>query len=305
MRVAMRRTGLSADALRAWERRYGAVEPDRTEGGQRLYSDDDIERLTLMHRLTETGRPISQIATMGADQLRGLVAEEELIRPAPISEAPTAEVDQLRGLAMQGVERLDGDEVETVLRRAVMVLGAPQTIERVIGPFLRDLGDRWHRGEITPAHEHLGSAVARRVLTWLQSSQQPLRNAPVIVVTTPAGHRHELGALIAAAVAGGEGWRVVYLGADLPADAIAAAARQARARIVALSMVTTGDSTAIRRELADLRAALPSDTTVVVGGLGAEGLAADLTALGVRLIPDLPGLRVLLRTYLTPGDTGR
>jgi len=186
-----------------------------------------------------------------------------------------------------------------------MVLGASQTIERVIAPFLHDLGDRWHRNEITPAHEHLGSAVARRVLTWLQGSQQPLRNAPAIVVTTPAGQRHELGALIAAAVAGGEGWRVVYLGADLPAEAIAAAARQARARIVALSLVTIGDATALRRELADLRAALPSDTTVVAGGAGAEGLATALTAIGVRLIPELPELRVLLRTYLSPGDTGR
>lgn len=302
MRVAIRRTGLSADALRAWERRYGAVEPDRTAGGQRLYSDEDLERLTLLHRLTEAGRPISQVAGLDADSLRGLLAEDELSHPEPVSTARAGEADHLGSLAMRAVEQLDGDELDRVLRRGVMNLGAAQVIERVIAPFLRDLGDRWHRGEITPAHEHLGSAVVRQVLTWLQGSSEPLRSAPGVVIATPAGQRHELGALIAAAVAAGEGWRVIYLGTDLPSDAIAEATRQARARMVGISVVSNEDPTTTRKELRNLREALPADVTLIAGGAGAGALQGDLAEVGVRTIPDLAELRVLLRTYLNPTD---
>lgn len=305
MRSAMRRTGLSADALRAWEKRYQAVAPERSTGGQRLYSELDIERLALMHRLTEAGHAISQIAQLSADELRSLLAAEETatVPSAAPSEAEAAEATHLRHWAMRAAERLDGSELEAVLRRGVMRLGDHAVLEHVLAPFLRELGEKWHRGEITPAHEHLGSAVARRVLAWVQSNAQVARSAPVAVVATPEGQRHELGAEIVAAVAAGEGWRVVYLGADLPSSAIVAAAQQARARLVALSLIVPLEPEQMLRHVGLVRNGLPGDVGVVVGGAGAESVADQLGAIGVRVVPDLQGLRTFLRTYLSPAES--
>src|SRR5512135_2637087 len=151
MRVVIRRTGLTADVLRAWERRYGVVAPGRSEGGQRLYSDEEIERLSLLRRATAAGRNISQIATLSLPELEALVAEDESVlakeKPTPESGAQAAWYLEA---ALQAVQRLDGSELESLLRRAAMQLSGETAIDEVLIPLLHELGESWHRGEITP-----------------------------------------------------------------------------------------------------------------------------------------------------------
>lgn len=297
MRVVIQRTGLSADVLRAWEKRYGVVVPGRSQGGQRLYSNEDVERLTLLRRATAGGRNISQIAALSLPALEALIAQDEegRIGGSAAEEGDDGRAKYYRDAGLQAVERLEATPLEALLRRAAMQLGAAMTIDEVIVPLLREFGERWHRGELTPAHEHMGTAVIRRALAWMSSSATVPAQAPTAVVTTPSGQHHEIGAKIVATSAATEGWRVVFLGADLPAESIAAAATQAGAVLVALSIIFPVRDEQMVDEVVRLRHLLPGRTTLVAGGAAADFNAARLTAEGVRVVPDLHQFRLLLR----------
>jgi methylmalonyl-CoA mutase cobalamin-binding domain/chain len=298
MRLVIQRTGLSADVLRAWEKRYGVVAPQRSEGGQRLYSDQDVERLTLLHRATAAGRNIGQISELSIPELEALILEDESQRAARITR-PERHVSQARyffDAAFAAIKRLDALELDALLRRAAMQLSAATVVDEVITPLLREVGESWHRGEISPAHEHMGTAAIRRALAWMSGSAIVPSAAPTVLVATPANQRHELGAKIVATTAATEGWRVVFLGADLPADAIANAAIQSQASLVALSMIFPLDDPELAPEVLRLRSQLPPRVLIVAGGPAAEANAAALKVDGVRVIEDLEQLRILLRS---------
>lgn len=293
MRVVIQRTGLTADVLRAWERRYGVVHPDRSGGGQRLYSDEEVTRLCLLRRATALGRAISQVADLPLPALQALVHEDEAA--AAVTDARSPEAKALHVEANQAVDRLDPAGLEAILRRAVIQLGSASGMDEVIVPVLRDFGERWHRGEITPAHEHMGTAAIRRVLAWVAASASVPSTAPLVVVATPTNQAHELGAKLAAATAASEGWRVLFLGADLPADAIAGAATQSGASVVALSLLYPAHDPETVAEVIRLRAALPPAVRIVAGGPAAEANARELTRHGVQVMACLNDLRRLLR----------
>lgn len=298
MRVVIQRTGLSADLLRAWERRYGVVAPTRSEGGQRLYSDEDVERLTLLRRATVAGRAISQVSALPLPDLEALVAEDEAelaAREAAGGARPHAAQPFLEA-ALRAVERLDVADLEAQLRRAAMQLGSAPAIDDVVTPLLREVGERWHRAQITPAHEHMASAAIRRVLSWMAAAALVPHHAPLVVVATPVNQRHELGAKIVATTAATEGWRVLFLGADLPADAVAAAAAQAGASAVALSLIFPEHDPALVGDLAAMRRLLPAHVAVLAGGPAAVANEAPLAEAGVRVLRSLGELRVLLRS---------
>jgi len=288
MRLVARRTGLTPARLRIWERRYGVVRPGRTAGGQRLYSDDDVARLVLLARATAAGHALSQIARFSRDQLDALVQRDASPPAVAPGEPPDASlVERLLGL----VRRLDGAALERALRRAALSLGPTAFAEQVAAPLLWAIGAAWHAGALSPAHEHLASAVVSRVLTWLTRQLEPAEGAPAVVVATPAGERHELGAALAAATAAEAGWRVVYLGADLPAADIGAAAAQARVRAVALSVVDGASARALRTEIERVGARLGGAVPLIIGG----GAAASLGAAGARVCPTLTDFRTALQ----------
>jgi methanogenic corrinoid protein MtbC1 len=170
--------------------------------------------------------------------------------------------------ALERTRALDAGGLEVELVRAAAVVGAAGFLEQVIAPLFRRIGDGWHAGELTIAQEHMATGVAHPIIARVRGSFPVPADAPSLVVATPAGERHETGALLAAGAAALEGWRVTYLGADLPALEIAKAARLAGARMVALSTVYPGTGEALMSELRALRAALPADIEIVIGGAG-------------------------------------
>ena len=299
MRLVSRRTGLSPPVLRVWERRYGAVRPFRSAGGQRLYTDADIERLRLLQQATQAGRNIGQLVELSNETLEKLVNEDRRAQPAPgdlgvperARAAAEAEAEMLVAVARQAVPRLDAAGLEAVLRRAIFGLGVAAALDHVVVPLLKSIGDGWARREITPAHEHLASAVVRRVLDSILKDCAPEPSAPTFVVATPTGQVHELGALLAAASAAAEGWRVVYLGSDLPVQDIAQAARETRARAVGLSIVYTESGTGPEEDVARLADVLPAGCRILVGGAAAESGLDDHSAARVEIVNDLPALR--------------
>lgn len=297
--VVSKRTGISLHVLRAWERRYGVVEPKRTQGGQRLYSDDDIARLRLLRRLTDGGRNISQVASLTDEELTRLAVEDAALSQATQS---ADERERYRRESLRAAMRLDADTVHTTLMRAVVSLRPAEFLEEVLLPLLQEVGDRWHAGELSPAQEHVVSMSARRVVLWLIDAYDSEPTAPVVLVTTVAGELHEFGALMACVVALDEGWRVTYLGTSLPAPEIARAARLSDATVVALSVVNTDGDGQVIDEVGHVRGALPSTVRVVTGGAGAEARRALLKETGAEVLSGSAELRTVLRTHRDPAE---
>ena len=311
MRIVVRRTGLTADLLRIWEKRYGVVTPTRTAGGQRLYSDADVEHLALLARAVGGGRAISQLARLSVPELKAVVRadaetdeNDEPAAPPRLPEGaaafPAESPEAIRSAALLAVERFDAAELESTLRAAVLCLGVDRLVDEVLGPLLFTIGSRWRAGLMRPAYEHLASAVIRRTLSWLIGCATPSESSPTLVVTTLAGQTHEVGALLAAVTAASHGWRVVYLGTSLPAVEVAAAATQTRAVAVALSLVYPKDDPAIAHELCELRAALSPDTAIVAGGAAALDYMDGLEAVGACRFATIGEFRHWLREAAAP-----
>ncbi len=282
----VRRTGLSAHVIRIWERRYGAVEPERTPGNHRVYSEEQVERLLLLRAATESGQSIGLIAKLPVEQLRTLVhkptGDNRTIMPG-IGADPAPLLEQ----AVVAVKNLDAATLENVLREADVMFGLQGLLQKIVGPFALRLGELWREGGITAAHEHFATAVLRDYLTRAVRSSPPVAGAPILVVATPAGQQHELGALLVAAGASNLGWHVTYLGASLPVAEIAGAARQQKARAVALSIVYPEDDPALPGELARLAEMLAPGTALILGGRAAAGYASALRETGAILAPDI------------------
>jgi methanogenic corrinoid protein MtbC1 len=290
MRVVMSRTGLTADVLRAWERRYGAVQPYRSPAGQRLYSERDVERLLLLRRATLDGHSIGAIAALDDAALEALLARS----PATEATPPDAELHALLRDAMHAAERLDAGALEATLRRAAMALGATPFVDDFAPRFLVEVGERWHAGTVRVAHEHLATSLVRRALDHVTEAFTASPRAPRLIVATPAGEQHELGAMLVAAAAAQEGWRVVYLGANLPSAEIVAAAQEVQARAVALSLIAAQGHDVVA-ELRATAGGLPEGTSLLVGGRSAEQVTSETPMRSVRVLGDIAALRRALR----------
>ncbi|MBA3260105.1 MAG: MerR family transcriptional regulator [Gemmatimonadales bacterium] len=297
VRLVATRTGLSAHVLRAWERRYGVVTPTRSEGGQRLYSQLDIERLSRLRRLTERGHGIGRLASLGLDQLTSLDEEsaaEATPDPAP-ARSPGGSVGDITAAALRATRRLDAVELQAVLERAAVTLGVPDFLDGVVATALNEIGRGWTERSVSVAQEHLATAVFRRVLGWLLGVYQVNGPAPRLVVATPPGQVHELGALMVAVSAAAEGWGVTYLGPDLPVADLVSAATQTGARAVAVSVVYVPDDRALAAALQEARANLPSQVPLLLGGAAAPAIRLEREIAGVMVIDSLADLRALLR----------
>jgi MerR family transcriptional regulator, light-induced transcriptional regulator len=305
IQVVARRTGLSADVLRAWEKRYGILKPARSSGGRRLYSDDDIDYLRMLRRATGAGRNVGQLVALSRDALQAVVREDDAAAAAVPAESPTAEAaDVVVDQAVEAIAALDARRLEIVLRRAMIEHEATRFLEAVVTPALVRIGAEWRHDRVTPAHEHVASRVVRQVLDEYVATFVPGYDAPRFLSATPQGQRHEFGAMLAAASAAAAGWWVTYLGADLPAVAIADAARQTRATAVGLSIVHPVDDPQIPVELRALRTALPMDVVLLVGGAGTAAYAKPLRDIHALLMPDLATFRSALGNLVRSSGDG-
>ncbi len=299
IRVVSRRTGVKPDTIRAWEKRYGAVEPARSETRRRLYSESDIQHLILLRRATEAGWRIGQVATLPDEELQELVLEDEAATGG--DDRPEPENEVIRD-CLRAVERLDQDELVRIFERASLEYGRKGLILEVLAPLLEEVGEAWARGRLRPVHEHLLTSLVREIVSAGRAMPGPdAEKGPQIVVTTPRGQIHEMGALLAAAVADDAGWHVLYLGANLPAEEIALAAYRTPTQVVALGITYPPDDPTLASELRKLMRLLPERTRLVVGGRSAPAYADTLEEVGARVVEDLSNLQEMLQE-LRPGS---
>jgi len=273
-----RLAGVSTHALRVWERRYGVPTPGRSEGGARLYSDAEVDRLRLLKRAVDRGHAIGQIATLGEPELERLAGG-----PSGVAAGHAETAGELLHEFVQAVTTFDATQAERLLERARVLLSARELVLEVLVPLLSCVGQAWLRGELCTASEHVASTLVREHASRLLRQIPADAGAELLLVSTPAAELHELGALLAAAIAKIHGYDVLYLGPNLPAEEIARAARVARADLVAISIVAL-EPEAAAAEVRALMAALPRGVDLLLGGAQAgpvsELAQCDVLALG-------------------------
>jgi MerR family transcriptional regulator, light-induced transcriptional regulator len=292
IKIASKRSGLSPHVIRVWEKRYGAVVPSRTKTNRRLYGEADIERLRLLGLATKAGHTIKNAVKLTTDDLRTLVENEmagsahqmvgQLGHGAGASPAPN-----FLSQALIAIKALDGAALEKTLNSAAVALGRTALLQQTLAPLIEEIGCSWRRGQLRAVHEHLATAVIRTFLGNFSHGYALGENAPRIVVTTPAGQLHELGALLVAATADNHGWRVSYLGPSLPSEEIAGAVLLSGARAVALSIVYPEDDRSLAPELRQLRLLLPTDVALIAGGRAAQAYASVLNEIDSIQTEDL------------------
>ena len=299
IQVVSRRSGLSQDVLRAWENRYGLVTPARSPGGRRLYSDADVERLRLTREAVAGGRRVGKLAALSLEELAAMVEEdrrESLVQsPAGIVASSSAVAEALLSEALEAVANLDPDKLNHTIHKATHSLAPEVFIDEVATRLMHKIGDLWFDGQLSPAHEHLASTIMHNILLDLTTSLQPPSTAPSVVISTPAGQRHEIGAMIVAATAEYEGWHVTYLGPDLPAEDICRAAVQADARAVLLSVTYPLGDRLVESELLELGKMLPEGVILLVGGQAAKSYSSALNSIGALRMHDIGQVRETLK----------
>jgi DNA-binding transcriptional MerR regulator len=314
IKAVARQTGLSPHVIRIWEKRYQAVTPSRTNTQRRLYTDREIQRLILLRNATAAGHSIGNVARLSDERLRELVdrpnavVSPENLSAIHLTADPTAILQnpaEIVDAAVKATGELDAAALERVLARASVTLGHRGLLQKVVAPLAQRVGELWAQGVFKICHEHLASAVIRTLLANSVKLQSPHPNAPNVVVSTPAGQVHELGAAMVAAGAAHIGWRVTYLGPNLPANEIAAAVEQSNARAVALSMVYPEDDPTVDEELQLLRRLLPTNVSILVGGRASAAYRNTLQSIGAVIIMDLNELYAQLELIRRQGPPGK
>lgn len=289
IRVVAQRTGLTTATIRAWERRYSAVSPGRSDGGQRLYSDREVERLGILRRLTEAGRPISMVAALSDEAARALLLEDRATRDPAATRGrfgPSGLVDTAYAQVLES----DAEALDRTLWMGSTSLDIRIFLDEIVVPLLGRIGEGWEAGELDPGREHLASEVIDGVLAKMA---EPSRSSdgPGLVVATLPGERHGLGARLVAAAASVEGWRVAYLGTDLPATDVATVANSVGAKAVAISVVGRERLAETVHSLTALRELLSPTVQILVGGRSAGLLDVDRLPSGVTVLEGLEPLR--------------
>jgi len=279
IRAVSRLTGLSLDTLRAWERRYAVVIPERTERG-RLYSDVEIQRLMLLRDLVARGHAIGQVAPLSDAELLDLGRRSaEVERTYPAREEPASPA--LAPL-ITAIERFDASGANEEMGRLAALVPAFDLVTNVALPLMRLVGDRWHNGTLSIAHEHMASAVLRNLFGSLLRLYKPADPIVKLVLATPSGESHEFGILAAAMLAAPLGLEPIYLGPNLPADEIVGAAVACGAKAVVVGVLNHSQDGLPLHELRKLAALVPPKMELWVGGRGVadqpEAVQARITS---------------------------
>ncbi len=267
-------TGLAAARLRAWERRYELVRPRRMPNGYRAYSSDQVALLRAYARLIGCGERIGDLAAQPREQVLAR-AQSRGLDGSP------------RGALLDAIREFDRERLETLVAGQLALRGLRGFAEEVALPLAAAIGDLWSLGEMPIAAEHLASEV---VVQALKGGLRLTRNGgPLLLGGCIAGEHHEWGFLCTLVAVQERGWRIQYLGPDLPVDQVAEAAWKLNPRAIALSGSDQAIVGANLPALAALPARLPPGTLAVIGGAGVELHAGPLRNYGYKM-----GLGVLL-----------
>jgi MerR family transcriptional regulator, light-induced transcriptional regulator len=251
-----RRSGVSPELLRAWERRYGLLQPTRSAGGLRLYSPDDLARVQAMQHHLADGFAAAEAAVL-ASRTAGR-NDESIATPAAKDELAAA------------LASFNDADAHAVFDDLLARLSIDTILRDVVVPYLHELGERWEREEVSIAQEHFASTVLRgRLLGLARGWGKGI--GPIAVLACAPGEQHDLGLIAFGLALRARGWRIVYLGTDTPITSVADAARSCTPAAVVVSAV---DPRIFRRNAEELQQ-LARDTRLCLGGAGAAKARLD------------------------------
>jgi MerR family transcriptional regulator, light-induced transcriptional regulator len=250
-----KRTGVSPELLRAWEQRYGLLQPTRTPGGFRLYSAADEARVQRMQSLVSGGLAAAQAARL-------ILSDGEPV-PRTVSTSATI-LDDATGYLTASLDRLDEQTANTALDRLFSAYTVETVLQEVILPYLHRLGERWEAGEVSVAQEHFASNLLRARLLGLAQGWGQGQGPGAILACAPGEH-HELGLLAFGVALHRRGWRITYLGTDSPIGAVADIAPSLTPAVVVLLSLNPDNFLDHAREIEQLTKQVP----VMIAGTGA------------------------------------
>lgn len=268
-----KRSGVSPELLRAWERRYGLLHPTRSTGGLRLYSPADLDRVRLMQRHLARGVAAAEAAALAL----ALGAETAVAAASPAS---------AREELAEALDGYDEPRAQSILDRVLAVTTVDSLLSEIVMPYLRDLGDRWERGEVSVAQEHFASGVLRGRLLGLARGWG-LGVGPRAVLACLPGEQHDLGLIAFGLALRARGWRIVYLGPDAPLETVAEASRRLEPSLVVLHAVT-GER--VQPVAGEIRALAGTHRVALAGAAAGQGAVEDVLLLSGDVVAEAAGV---------------
>jgi DNA-binding transcriptional MerR regulator/methylmalonyl-CoA mutase cobalamin-binding subunit len=263
-----RRTGVSPELLRAWERRYDLLKPTRSAGGLRLYGADDLERVARMQQHLAEGLAAAEAATLASEQ-------------AGAAESPAFDSAAARHELGAALEAFDEPAAQAILDSLFSATTLDSMLADVVIPYLHELGERWESGEISVAQEHFVSAVLRGRLFGLGRGWGRGFGPRALLACLP-GEQHDLGLISFGLALRARGFRIAYLGADTPIESVVSAADAVDPEFVVLSAV---NAKSFRKLVPELRALAGKHRTCIAGAGAGK---AEAKAIGATLLSGSP-----------------
>jgi DNA-binding transcriptional MerR regulator len=257
-----RRTGVAPELLRAWERRYGLLRPERSSGGFRLYSDDDERRVERMRAHLRDGLAAAEAARLAVDQA------------APQEEGPEGASPELEAgteALREALELFDETGSQAALDRLLSGFTIEAVLRDAIVPYLSDLGKRWAAGDATVAQEHFATNLIRGRLLGLARGWDD-GDGPRALLACAPGELHDLGLIAFGLALRRRGWRITFLGSDTPAETLVETAQHLEPALLVVSATSRRRLTPLVDTLGRLR----RHTRVAIAGAGAtESIAKE------------------------------
>lgn len=280
-------TGLSTHVLRAWERRYNAVKPNRSAGGRRLYTEADIDRLSLLKRVVDSGHAISNVARLATTKLNELAERCKQIeasgqRNANLPSIQSASTPKkLVKACLRAVIRLDASLLHQKLKEGALAYGRQSLLDLVIKPLLEQVGNQWSQGSLRIVHGQFAAAVVHAQLgNMLFDYDDSSFRKPCVLIATPAGQFCYLGAMAVAVTAQDQGWEPIFLGFNLPANEVAAASTALSPQMIALSITCRLNDVFMQSEIEKVSELIHDRCPLVVGGRSSDGYRQRVETLG-------------------------
>lgn len=287
-------TGLSKDVVRVWERRYGLVKPLRSANRYREYTDEDVALLRFLKEELDRGQTIGALAVEGRDSLLQRMRASSV--PTPQSFTPH---DHLLDELVALLDPLEKTQFERRLNGAVAVIPFEESVQRILLPLQRRVGELWHEGRLNVAVEHYVTKLIQQKLFSVMN-QLPINEfGPRVVIACPEGEAHEIGAQAVAYLAATRGCHVYYLGPNLPNSDLRALCERIKPDLVLLSLTEIKSDAAARHLMHELES-LSTQWPVAIGGQGARAIEHRLLhERKIELLDDLPALHNRVMTLVS------
>ena len=287
-------TGLSTHVIRAWERRYGVVQPARGGNRYRVYSDEDVALLRYLKGEVEKGQSIGQLVAEGRDELLSRAKTIHMIAAA--SSAPYEDlIEEL----MAALNPLDRNMFERRLNGAVAVIPFQDALHRILLPLQERVGQSWHDGRVGVAIEHYVTKQVQQKIFAAMNQLAVNDYGLNVVVACPSGEEHEIAAQAVAYVCSVRGCRVFYLGSNVPIAELAAFCELVEPQVILLSLTTVPSADDAARFVKELHTRLRNQGVVMVGGAAAQAERPLFEQANIAVLDNLFDLEKRLITLVS------